>query len=203
MNDLSAKQKMILEYIKSEVKYKGYPPSVREICEAVNLRSTSTVHAHLDRLEKKGYIRRDPSKPRAIEIILEDEESVDESVINVPIVGTITAGMPILAVENIDGNFPIPASYVNRNDTVFMLKIRGESMINAGIYDKDLVLVRQQNTAENGDIIVAGIEDFATVKRYFKEKGHIRLQPENPSMSPILVKDVAILGKVIGLFRKM
>ena len=203
MNDLSAKQKMILEYIKSEVKYKGYPPSVREICEAVGLKSTSTVHGHLDRLEKKGYIRRDPSKPRAIEIMLDDEEPFNEGIVNVPIVGTITAGTPILAVENIDGSFPIPSSYVNNKDTVFMLRVRGESMINAGIFDKDLVLIRQQNYAENGDIVAASIDDFATVKRFFKEKGHIRLQPENPSMSPILVENVEVLGKVIGLFRKM
>lgn len=200
MNDLSEKQKQILEYMKKEVKTKGYPPSVREICEAVGLRSTSTVHGHLSRLEKKGYIKRNPTKPRAIEI-LSTERIPQREFINVPVIGQITAGTPILAVENIEDTFPIPLDYVH-NDNVFMLKVKGESMINAGIFDKDLILVRQQNTAENGDIVVALIEDFAVVKRFFKEKDFIRLQPENPTMSPIIVKDVKILGKVTGLFRK-
>ena len=177
MSELSAKQKQILEYMKAEVREKGYPPSVREICDAVGLKSTSTVHGHLSRLEKKGLIRRDPTKPN------------------------ITAGAPILAVENIEDTFPIPVDYVH-NDTVFMLRVKGESMIEAGIFDKDLILVRQQHDAKNGDIVVALIEDFATVKTFYKEKDFVRLQPENSSMSPIIVKDVAILGKVIGLFRK-
>lgn len=200
MNDLSEKQRQILEYMKKEVKTKGYPPSVREICEAVGLKSTSTVHGHLSRLEKKGYIKRNPTKPRAIEI-LSTERTPQREFVNVPVIGQITAGTPILAVENIEDTFPIPLDYVH-NDNVFMLKVKGESMINAGIFDKDLILVRQQNTAENGDIVVALIEDCAVVKRFFKEKDFIRLQPENPTMSPIIVKDVKILGKVTGLFRK-
>ncbi|MBO8433818.1 MAG: transcriptional repressor LexA [Tyzzerella sp.] len=202
MQDLSEKQQQILDYMKNEVKEKGYPPSVREICDAVGLKSTSTVHGHLARLEKKGYIRRDKTKPRAIEILeqrmshLSSREYVD-----VPVIGNITAGTPILAVENIEETFPVPVDYVH-NDEVFMLKVKGESMIEAGIFDKDLILVRQQNTAQNGDIVVALIEEYATVKRFFKEDNYIRLQPENQSMSPILVRDVSILGKVIGLFRK-
>ncbi len=201
MNELSAKQKQILEYMKQEVREKGYPPSVREICEAVGLKSTSTVHGHLSRLEKKGLIRRDPTKPRAIEILDEDYALPEKELVQVPIIGNITAGSPILAVENIEDTFPIPLEYVH-NDKVFMLKVRGESMIGAGIFDKDLILVRQQNTANNGDIVVALIEDYATVKTFYKEKDFVRLQPENPSMTPIMVRDVTILGKVIGLFRK-
>lgn len=201
MNELSAKQKQILEYMKAEVREKGYPPSVREICDAVGLKSTSTVHGHLSRLEKKGYIRRDPTKPRAIEILEAGFEVPQRELISVPIVGNITAGVPILAVENVEDTFPIPVDYVH-NDTVFMLWVKGESMIEAGIFDKDLILVRQQQDAKNGDIVVALIEDYATVKTFYKEKDFIRLQPENASMSPIIVKDVTILGKVIGLFRK-
>ncbi|MBM6830170.1 transcriptional repressor LexA [Anaerotignum lactatifermentans] len=201
MNELSAKQKQILEYMKQEVREKGYPPSVREICEAVGLKSTSTVHGHLSRLEKKGLIRRDPTKPRAIEILDEDYALPEKELVQVPIIGNITAGSPILAVENIEDTFPIPVEYVH-NDKVFMLKVRGESMIGAGIFDKDMILVRQQNTANNGDIVVALIEDYATVKTFYKEKDFVRLQPENPSMTPIMVRDVTILGKVIGLFRK-
>lgn len=201
MNELSAKQKQILEYMKQEVREKGYPPSVREICEAVGLKSTSTVHGHLSRLEKKGLIRRDPTKPRAIEILDEDYALPEKELVQVPIIGNITAGSPILAVENIEDTFPIPVEYVH-NDKVFMLKVRGESMIGAGIFDKDLILVRQQSTANNGDIVVALIEDYATVKTFYKEKDYVRLQPENPSMTPIMVRDVTILGKVIGLFRK-
>lgn len=201
MSDLSTKQKQILEYMKSEVKEKGYPPSVREICEAVDLKSTSTVHGHLARLEKKGLIRRDPTKPRAIEILDAQYEAPKREMVHVPIIGNITAGTPILAVENIEDTFPIPVDYIH-NDTVFMLKVKGESMIEAGIFDKDLILVRQQNTATNGDIVVALIEDYATVKTFYKEKDFIRLQPENTSMAPIIVRDVTILGKVIGLFRK-
>ena len=199
MSELSAKQRQILEYMKAEVREKGYPPSVREICDAVGLKSTSTVHAHLKTLER--LIRRDPTKPRAIEILDSDFDAPQREFVNVPIVGNITAGIPILAVENIEDTFPIPVDYIH-NDTVFMLRVKGESMIEAGIFDKDLILVRQQQDANNGDIVVALIEDFATVKTFYKEKDFIRLQPENPSMSPIIVKDVAILGKVIGLFRK-
>lgn len=201
MNELSAKQKQILDYIKSEVREKGYPPSVREICDGVGLKSTSTVHGHLARLEKKGLIRRDPSKPRAIEILDGECGVAPREMIQVPIVGNITAGTPILAVENIEDTFPIPIDYIH-NDNVFMLRVKGESMIGAGIFDKDLILVRQQNTAVNGDIVVALIEDYATVKTYYREKDFIRLQPENPAMTPILVQNVTILGKVIGLFRK-
>lgn len=204
MNDLSSKQQQILEYMKAEVREKGYPPSVREICEAVGLKSTSTVHGHLARLEKKGYIRRDPTKPRAIEILDEAPHNPDfppRELVQVPIVGNITAGTPILAVENIEDTFPVPVDYVH-NDTVFMLKVRGDSMIEAGIFDKDLILVRQQSNASNGDIVVALIEDYATVKTFFREKDFVRLQPQNASMNPIIVRDVTILGKVIGLFRK-
>lgn len=202
MADLSVKQQQILEFIKKEVNHKGYPPSVREICEAIGLKSTSTVHGHLTRLEKKGYIRRDPTKPRAIEVLnLEPLLEYNQELVHIPIVGTITAGTPILAVENIEDTFPLPIQYVN-NDDMFMLKVRGESMIEAGIFDKDLILVRQQKNAQNGDIVVALIEDYATVKKFYKEKDHIRLQPANSTMSPIIVQDCIILGKVVGLFRK-
>ncbi len=208
MADISPKQLQILEYLKKEVREKGYPPSVREICEATGLKSTSTVHGHLSRLEKKGYIRRDPTKPRAIEILdgtpdeFENYQS-EQEIIDVPVIGTITAGTPILAVENIEDTFPLPASYAAGGKTLFMLKVKGESMIEAGIFDKDLVLVRQQPSADNGDIVVALIDDdYATVKTFYKENGHIRLQPENSSMSPIIVNDCSILGKVVGLFRK-
>lgn len=204
MKDISEKQLQILEFMKNEVKQKGYPPSVREICEAVGLKSTSTVHGHLARLEKRGLIRRDPTKPRAIEILEVGCENagLTNEYIDVPVVGNITAGEPILAVENIEDTFPIPSSYIGNNEC-FMLRVKGESMIGAGIFDRDLILVRSQPTAENGDIVVALIEDFSTVKRYFsQDDGYIRLQPENPSMSPIIVRDVKILGKVTGLFRK-
>ena len=202
MTDLSVKQQQILEFIKKEVNHKGYPPSVREICEAIGLKSTSTVHGHLSRLERKGYIRRDPTKPRAIEVLnLKPVLEYNQELVHIPIVGTITAGTPILAVENIEDTFPLPIQYVN-NDDMFMLKVRGESMIEAGIFDKDLILVRQQQGAQNGDIVVALIEDYATVKKFYKEKDHIRLQPANITMSPIIVQDCTILGKVVGLFRK-
>lgn len=203
MSELSEKQQQILDYLKKEVHEKGYPPSVREICDATGLKSTSTVHGHLERLEKKGYIRRDATKPRAIEIL--DDEPVyvsDQKTASVPIVGTITAGTPILAVENIEDTFTLPAQYVT-SENMFMLRVRGESMIEAGIFDRDLILVKPQQSADNGDIIVALIDgEYATVKRYFKEKGHIRLQPENSSMSPIIVENCIVLGKVTGLFRK-
>ncbi len=197
---ISPKQLEILEYIKQQILLKGYPPAVREICEAVNLRSTSSVHSHLETLEKNGYIRRDPTKPRAIEIVDDDFALTRREVVNVPIVGTITAGEPILAVENVSDYFPIPVEMLP-NAQVFMLKVRGESMINAGIFDGDQVIVQQQSTANNGDIVVALVEDSATVKTFYKENGYYRLQPENDSMDPIIVHNVEILGKVIGLMR--
>lgn len=197
---LSEKQKKILEFLKEEIRTKGYPPSVREICNAVGLKSTSTVHGYLERLEKKGFIRRDPTKPRAIEILDDTVFLSKKELVNVPIVGRVTAGQPILAVENIEDTFPIPVEYLKNSD-VFMLSVRGESMINAGILDGDYVIVQKQSTAQNGDMIVALIEDEATVKTFYKEKDHIRLQPENPNMEPILVRDVSILGKVIGVIR--
>jgi SOS regulatory protein LexA len=203
MTRLSKRQQEILNFIKKEVKEKGYPPSVREIGEAVGLSSSSTVHGHLSRLESKGLIRRDPTKPRAIEILDGfGQEDSDIPVRKVPIVGRVTAGMPITAVENIEDYFPLPLEMAPANDQIFMLEVIGDSMIEAGILNGDYVVVRQQQTAENGDIVVAMTEDNeATVKRFFKEKNHIRLQPENPAMEPIFVKNVTILGKVIGLFR--
>lgn len=197
---ISAKQKEILEYLKSQIINRGYPPAVREICEAVKLKSTSSVHSHLETLEKNGYIRRDPSKPRAIEIIDDEFNLTRRELVNVPLVGTITAGQPILAVENIDSYFPIPSEYMPNEET-FMLKVKGESMINAGIFDGDKILVQKQNTASNGDIVVALIEDSVTVKTFYKEKGYYRLQPENDTMDPIILNELEILGKVIGLFR--
>lgn len=200
-SDLTQRQQSILDFIKKEIHQKGYPPSVREIGDAVGLMSSSTVHGHLQTLEDKGYIRRDPTKPRAIEI-LDSSSDVDnkKTVVNVPVVGKVTAGQPILAVENIEDTFPIPQELIHR-DSVFMLKVQGDSMIEAGIFDKDLILVRQQNVAYNGDIVVAMIGDEATVKRFYKERTLIRLQPENSLMEPIYSQDVTILGKVIGVFR--
>ncbi len=197
---ISSKQREILDYIKDEIMNKGYPPAVREICEAVHLKSTSSVHAHLETLEKNGYIRRDPTKPRAIEIVDDNFNLVRREVVNIPFVGKVAAGSPILAVENIESYYPIPAERVPRGES-FMLKVQGESMINAGIFDGDYILVSQQNTARNGDIVVALIDDSATVKTFYHEGDHIRLQPENDSMDPILVRDVSILGKVFGVFR--
>lgn len=198
--DLTEKQRQILEYIKTEILKRGYPPSVREICTAVHLKSTSSVHAHLSALEEKGFIRRDPTKPRAIEII-DDEYSLSRrEMVNVPIIGTVTAGMPILAHENIDDYFPMPVEFLP-NAVLFMLKVRGDSMINAGIYSGDTVIVEQRSTAKNGDIVVALIDDSATVKTYYKENGHYRLQPENDTMDPIICDHIEILGKVIGLVR--
>ena len=200
---ISAKQREILEFIKSEILNKGYPPAVRDICEAVNLKSTSSVHAHLSSLEKNGYIRRDPTKPRAIEIVDDSFNLTRREVVNVPMIGTVAAGQPLLAVEHIDGYFPIPSEYLP-NKQIFMLKVKGESMIEAGILDGDLVLVAQQNTARNGDMVVALSDDSVTVKTFYKEKGYFRLQPENASMEPIIVKkDLTILGKVIGVLRLM
>jgi len=197
---LTNKQQEILDYIKEQILQRGFPPSVRDICAAVGLKSTSTVHSHLETLEKCGYIRRDPAKPRTIEILDENFNLTRREMVSVPIVGSVAAGQPILATENIEGYFPIPAEYMPNAQT-FMLKVKGESMINAGIFDGDKILVQQQNTARNGDKVVALIDDSATVKTFYKEKDHIRLQPENDTMEPIIVHDVQILGKVIGLFR--
>jgi len=198
--DLSSRQSEILNIIKKEIALKGYPPSVREIGEAVGLTSSSTVHNHLNTLEEKGYIRRDPTKPRAIEVLDSFSEFTGRKAVHIPIVGNVAAGQPILAVENIEDTFPVPYDMV-KSDTVFMLKVHGESMIEAGILDNDLVLVRQQQTANNGDIVVAMMEDEATVKRFYKEKNIIRLQPENQFMEPIYSQNVSVLGKVIGVFR--
>lgn len=197
---ITPKQQEILDFIKSEILNKGYPPAVRDICEAVHLKSTSSVHSHLETLEKNGYIRRDPTKPRAIEIMDDSFYMVRHEVVNVPLVGTVAAGQPILAAENIESYFPIPAEYMPNADT-FMLKVKGESMINAGIFDGDRILVQQQSSANNGDIVVAMVDDSATVKTFYKENGHYRLQPENDSMNPIIVDEVTILGKVFGVFR--
>jgi len=199
---ITAKQQEILEYIKENILKKGYPPAVREICEAVNLKSTSSVHSHLETLERNGYIRRDPTKPRAIEILDDEFALTRREMVQVPMIGTVAAGQPVLAQENIEDYFPIPANLLP-NTEIFMLRVKGESMINAGIYDGDRVLVAQENTAQNGDIVVALVEDSATVKRFYKEDGHYRLQPENDRMEPIIVEQVDVLGKVIGLIRFM
>ena len=197
---ISKKQLEILEYIKSQILERGFPPAVREICEAVNLKSTSSVHSHLETLEKNGYIRRDPTKPRAIEILDDSFNLTRREMVNVPIVGQVAAKEPILAQENIENYFPIPTEFMPNSQT-FLLKVKGESMINAGILDGDMVLVEQTSTASNGDMVVALIDDGATVKTFYKEEGIFRLQPENDSMDPIIVKEVSILGKVIGVFR--
>lgn len=205
MIKLSKRQQDILDFIKLEVRSKGYPPSVREIGEAVGLASSSTVHGHLERLENKGLIRRDPTKPRAIEIIQPEDDSIPRHrTINVPLVGKVTAGLPISAIENIEEYFPLPEQHVPADDQVFMLEIVGESMIEAGILDGDYVIVRQQSTANNGEIVVAMTdENEATVKRFFKERDYFRLQPENSNMEPIILREVSILGKVIGLYRQV
>ncbi|NLM42291.1 MAG: transcriptional repressor LexA [Firmicutes bacterium] len=202
MPKLTERQRRILEYIRSEVASKGYPPSVREIGNAVGLRSSSTVHGHLTKLEELGYIRRDLSKPRAIELL--DEALPSKArIVDVPLVGKVTAGMPILAVENIEDYYPIPKDFVEHED-VFMLRVKGDSMIEAGILDGDFVLVAKQETARNGEIVVALVDgEEATVKRFFHEGTHIRLQPENAAIEPLLVDDVRILGKVIGVFRRI
>lgn len=198
---ITPKQQEILDYIKNEILNRGFPPAVREICEAVNLKSTSSVHSHLEALEKNGYIRRDATKPRAIEIIDDNFNLVRREVVNVPIVGTVAAGHPVLAVENIEGYFPIPAEFMP-NEQSFMLKVKGESMVNVGIFDGDQVLVKKQSTASDGDIVVALVDDGATVKTFYKEKGYYRLQPENDTMDPIIIHgDLQILGKVFGIFR--
>lgn len=199
---ITDKQREILEYIKEMILKKGYPPAVREICEAVHLKSTSSVHSHLESLEKNGYIRRDPTKPRTIEILDDDFTLTRRELVNVPVIGTVAAGTPILAEQNIEDYLPIPAGILP-NKEVFMLKVKGNSMIEAGIYNGDKVIVAKQPNAENGDKVVALVDDSATVKTFYKENGHFRLQPENSSMDPIILDQVEILGKVIGLFRMM
>ena len=199
---ISAKQQEILEYIKESILNKGYPPAVREICEAVHLSSTSSVHSHLETLEKNGYIRRDPTKPRTIEICDDSFQMMRREMTSIPVIGRVAAGQPILATENIEGYFPLPVEYVPNADT-FILKVKGESMINAGIFDGDIIFVEKTNNVRNGDTVVALIDDSATVKTFYKESGHIRLQPENDSMEPIIVENCEIIGKVFGVFRLM
>lgn len=197
---ISKKQSEILEYIKNQIIEKGYPPAVREICAAVHLKSTSSVHSHLETLEKNGYIRRDPTKPRAIEIVDDEFNMTRREMRNIPMIGQVAAGQPIFAEQNITGYFPLLSDELPAGD-LFMLDVRGESMINVGIYDGDKIIVQQTQTAKNGDIVVALVEDSATVKTYYKEEGRYRLQPENDTMEPIYVDEVVILGKVVGLFR--
>ena len=199
MSDENTKQQEIYEFLKTYTENKGYPPSVREICAAVSLKSTSTVHGHLKRLEKKGFIKRDPAKPRALEI---NELSMPKKeMVNIPIVGKITAGLPILATENVEDTFPLPIDYIKHDNELFMLRVSGESMINAGIHDNDLAIIESTNSAKNGEIVVALIDDSATIKRFYKEKDYIRLQPENDTMDPIIVPDCSILGKLVGIYR--
>lgn len=200
--NITEKQSEILEYIKLQILERGFPPAVREICEAVHLKSTSSVHSHLETLEKNGYIRRDPTKPRAIEILDESFNLTRREMAQVPIIGRVAAGEPLLAEQNIEDYFPIPVEKLPNTQT-FLLRVRGDSMINAGILDKDYILVEQRNTAEDGEIVVALVEDGATVKRFFKEDGYYRLQPENDALDPIIVDHVTILGKMIGLLRFM
>jgi repressor LexA len=197
---ITAKQQEILNYIKDEILKRGYPPAVREICEAVNLKSTSSVHSHLETLEKNGYIRRDPTKPRAIEICDDNFQMVRTEMVSIPVIGHVAAGQPILAEENIESYFPVPADMVPGGES-FALKVKGDSMVNAGIFNGDQIFVRSCQTANNGDTVVALIDDSATVKTFYKEDGHIRLQPENDFMDPIIVEDCQILGKVFGVFR--
>ncbi len=197
---ITQKQLEILEYIKQQILDRGYPPAVREICDAVHLKSTSSVHSHLETLEKNGYIRRDPTKPRAIEICDDSFQMVRHEMASIPIIGTVAAGQPILAAENIEGYFPLPVEFVPNAET-FILKVKGESMINAGIFNGDQLFIEKCNTARNGDMVVALVDDSATVKTFYKENGHIRLQPENDDMDPIIVDDCEILGKVFGVFR--
>ena len=197
---ISAKQQEILDYIKDEILKRGYPPTVREICETVNLKSTSSVHSHLETLEKNGYIRRDPTKPRAIEICDDSFQMVRTEMVSIPVIGNVAAGQPIFAEENIQEDYPVPAEDVPKGES-FILKVRGESMINAGIFSGDRIFVNSCNTANNGDIVVALIDDSATVKTFYRENGHIRLQPENDTMEPIIVNDCQIVGKVFGVLR--
>lgn len=197
---ITAKQQQILDYIKQEILSRGYPPTVREICETVNLKSTSSVHSHLETLEKNGYIRRDPTKPRAIEICDDNFQMVRTEMVSLPIVGRVAAGEPILAEQNIEDYFPVPADVVPHGES-FILNVRGDSMVNAGIFDGDRIFVNVCNTARNGDMVVALIDDSATVKTFYRENGHIRLQPENDHMDPIIVDDCKIVGKVFGVYR--
>lgn len=203
MSNITNRQLEILNYIKDMILKDGYPPSVRQICEAVHLKSTASVHFHLSVLEEKGYIRRDPTKPRTIEILDDLFNFTTREMVNIPVVGTVAAGEPILAEERVEDYFPFPAEVLHTDKEVFILQVKGESMINAGIKPGDKIMVEQQETAENGEIVVALIEDSATVKRFYKENGYYRLQPENDTMEPIIVDDVQILGKVVGLIRMM
>ena len=198
MSDLNDKQLLIYKFLKDFTSQKGYPPTVREICKAVGLKSTSSVHGHLKQLEKEGLIKRDPTKPRALEIV---DSVVKKEMINVPIIGKVTAGLPILANENIEDSFPLPLDYVKHNNDLFMLKVSGSSMIKAGILDGDLAIIEKTQTASNGDKIVALIENEATLKTFYRENDHIRLQPENDEMEPIIVDNCSILGKLIGIYR--
>ena len=199
---ITSKQQEILDYLKNQIINKGYPPAVREICEAVGLRSTSSVHAHLETLEKNGYIRRDPTKPRAIEILDENFNMLRAEIAQVPVIGNVAAGEPILATQNIETYFPMPAEYIPSGKEVFILNVKGDSMINAGIFDGDQLVIESTTTALNGQIVVALVDDSATVKRFFKEDDHYRLQPENDAYEPIITKDVQIVGRVISLFRQ-
>ena len=198
MEDVKDRQSEIFEFLKTYTENKGYPPSVREICEAVGLKSTSSVHGHLKKLEEKGLIKRDPTKPRALEIM---DLNNKKEMVNIPILGKVTAGVPILATENIEDTFPLPLDYIKHDKELFMLNVSGDSMINAGIFSGDLAIIEKCQTASNGDIVVALIENEATLKRFFREKNHIRLQPENDTMEPIIVNDCSILGKLVGIFR--
>lgn len=198
---ITDKQREILEYLKQQILNKGYPPSVREVCDAVNLKSTSSVHAHLETLERNGYIRRDPTKPRAIEIVDDEFNIARTEIAHVPEIGQVAAGQPILAVENIESYFPIPAHMIPKGKEVFMLTVKGDSMVEIGIFNGDKLLVARQSTAENGEVVVALVDDSATVKTFYKENGHYRLQPQNSTMEPIIVDHVEIVGKVISLFR--
>lgn len=204
---VTQKQQQVLDYINNSIHDKGYPPSVREICSAVGFKSTSTVHGYLQALEKKGLIQRDPSKPRAVKVVhtksaKRPEYNTHRELVEVPIIGKVTAGQPVLAFENVEDTVPLPADFTQNGDA-FILRVQGDSMIEAGILDKDYVVVRQQSTANNGEIVVAMLEDEATVKRFYKEESRIRLQPENPFMEPIFCSNVSVLGKVIGVFRKV
>ena len=205
---LTPKQEEILNFIKQEILSKGYPPSVREICEAVTLKSTSSVHAHLESLERKGYIRKDPTKPRTIEVVDDSFNVLRSEIISIPMIGRVAAGVPLLAEENIEGYFPIPAEFMPNNEA-FILTVHGNSMVNIGILDGDMIIVERKSTASNGEIVVALVADeassepAATVKRFYKEDGYIRLQPENDTMEPLIVNDCEIIGKVIGVYRKM
>lgn len=200
---ISAKQQEILDFMKERILDRGYPPSVREICEAVHLRSTSSVHSHLETLEKNGYIRRDPTKPRAIEICDDSFQAVRTEMVSLPVVGNVAAGLPILAEQNVESYFPIPSEFVPTGEPCFVLRVKGDSMINMGIFNGDQIFVQQCKTANNGDTVVALVDDSATVKTFFKEDGHIRLQPQNDEMEPIIVDSCEILGKVFGVFRRM